>query len=154
MDWLSPQPAPSLCVTTNEQYKWALLLHTKNVPYAVCRGKWSWDRLYTYHLVKHIQGGMVQGVKGRSGYCRQSQSALKSSGNGEESEPQRPILRTTCSRFNSIILFSLSAELQTIILLVIAVHFTGNVSAAILHINYSNVWDSVARKLKRVMRRG
>lgn len=79
MDWLSPQPAPSLIVTTNEQYKWALLLHTKNVPYAVCRGKWSWDRLYTYNVVKHIQGGVVQGVKGRSGYCRQSQSALKSS---------------------------------------------------------------------------
>lgn len=71
---------------------------------------------------------------------------------GEESEPQRLILRTTCSWFNSIILFSRRAE--TIIWLVIAVHFTGNVSAAILHINYSNVWDSVARKLKRVMRRG
>lgn len=42
-------------------------------------GKWSWDRLYTYQLVKHIQGGVVQGVKGRSGYCRQSQSALRSS---------------------------------------------------------------------------
>lgn len=42
-------------------------------------GKWSWDRLFTYQLVKHIQGGVVQGVKGRSGYCRQSQSALRSS---------------------------------------------------------------------------